>query len=179
MSDELDMGTTDKRVLARRRTKNMIYDALFDYLKERPLSSITITDLITKSGVARSTFYRHFGSVSEVFDGYIHCLDERLDDAIDSIPIDFKSRTYLTKVFELYQSLDERLPIIHAAGLSGRFIQNITDYHLDHLGDMPSNSPDRYYLHYYAGAIYCVAAEWIASGMKETPEELADIFLSI
>lgn len=172
------MKKVDKRVLARRKSKNLVYDALFKFLEKRPVGVITVTDLINESGVARSTFYRHFSSVADVLDGYFRCLDERFEDMSEEIPVDFASREYLTHVFRLYESIGDRLLILHRTGLSSRFIQAIWDFHASQLGSMSASSPERYELSYYAGAIYCVAYEWIEEGKRETPEELADIFLS-
>lgn len=172
------MQTTDKRVLARRKSKNQIYDALFGLLALKPIADISVTDLITKSGVARSTFYRHFSSVSDVVEGYFTCLDERFDDMIDP-EAELLSMEYLTQTFEIYQGVGRSLLIAHKTGLAPRFIQAIIDYHIGRMGNMPANSPERYSLYYYAGAIYCVALEWVASGMKESPEEPARIFLEL
>lgn len=169
--------TPDKRVLARWRSMNLVYDAFFSLLQHECYGTITVSKLIRHSGVARSTFYRHFSSVSDVVEGWFRCLDDRLD-GLTGGKVDLYSRDYLVKVFTLYRDIGDRLLICERAGLSGRFIQAIRDYHINSIGDMPSESLERYALYYYAGAIYGVAAEWIARGMKETPEQIANTFLS-
>ncbi len=55
----------------------------------------------------------------------------------------------------------------------------IVNYHEEKLGTMSKDSPKRYPLYYFAGAIYCVVSQWILSGMRESPETLADAFLKI
>lgn len=40
-----------------------IYDAFFLLLKEKELNKITVSDIIKKAGVVRSTFYRHYENV--------------------------------------------------------------------------------------------------------------------
>ncbi|MDR0594790.1 MAG: TetR/AcrR family transcriptional regulator [Bifidobacteriaceae bacterium] len=167
----------DKRVLARRRSLNSIFDAFFELLQKQPLETITVSALIRRSGVARSTFYRHFSSVLDVSDGYFRFLDEAFDEETGG-NVDLHARDYFIKVFTIYQRICDRLLIYEEAGLASRFLQSIAEHLINNLGDMPYSSPDRYELHYYAGAIYCVAREWIASGMKETPEEMADLLLN-
>ena len=158
---------SDKRVLARRVSKNRVYDVLFELIEQKDFGSITISELIEKSGIARSTFYRHFDSVPDVIEKYILCLDEWFEDTVGS-DVDFNSLTYLTGVFKNYRIISKSLISLRKAGFADRFLQAVCDYHSEKIGDMPMNSPERYRLHYYAGAIYCVALEWIESGMKET-----------
>ena len=40
-----------------------IYDAFFLILKEKELDKITVTDIIKKAGIVRSTFYNHFENI--------------------------------------------------------------------------------------------------------------------
>ena len=48
-------------------TKKGILDSLRELLKDRPLDSITPTDIAHQAGIARQTFYYHFDSVQDVF----------------------------------------------------------------------------------------------------------------
>ena len=169
-------ASSDKRVLARRRSMRLIFEAFFQALQDRPYEAVTVSDLIRRSGVARSTFYRHFSSVSDVAEGYFRHLDAMFDERTGG-RVDFHSRDYLVKVFSIYREIGRRLLVYQNAGLSDLFIRAILDYHISNIGDMPTGSADRYVLYFYGGAIYCVASEWIVGGMKETREEIADIFL--
>jgi AcrR family transcriptional regulator len=155
---------------------NLIFDAFFQLLRDNPHDIMTVSALIKKSGVARSTFYRHFSSVDDVAEGYFRSLDDTFDDLTEG-KVDFRDRDYLVKAFAIYQRIGHRILICENAGFHGRVIQAIVDYTIASIGDMPYGSSDRYELYYYAGAMFCVVSEWVASGMKETPEELADIFL--
>jgi AcrR family transcriptional regulator len=167
----------DKRLEARHRSIDAIFDTLFHLLKSQPMDTITVSSIIKKSGVARSTFYRHFASVPDVVEGYFRFLDEKFDQEAGD-KVDLRSREYLTKVFTVYKQIGDRMLICQNAGLGDRFLQAIVEYYIARIGDMPYRSTDRYELHYYAGAIFCVAREWIATGMAEAPEQVADIFLT-
>lgn len=69
--------------------------------------------------------------------------------------------------------------IMREAGLPTQWVDLIARYHENKLGTMPTGSTKRYPLYYFAGAICSVVSEWMAFGMRESPEELADIFLKI
>ena len=45
-----------------------IYDAFFLVLKEKDLEKITVTDIIKKAGIVRSTFYNHYENVPALVD---------------------------------------------------------------------------------------------------------------
>ena len=51
-----------------RRTRNALTTALMALLKERPLKSITVTELAELADVNRATFYVHFQDVYDMFD---------------------------------------------------------------------------------------------------------------
>ncbi len=53
----------DLRVI---KTRRIIRTALIDLMAEKELSAITITELSQRAMINRKTFYRHYGSVSEV-----------------------------------------------------------------------------------------------------------------
>ena len=40
-----------------------IYDAFFLILKEKDLEKITVSDVIKKAGIVRSTFYNHYENI--------------------------------------------------------------------------------------------------------------------
>ena len=61
----------DPRVL---RTKRSLQGALFDLARERPLDDITISDVVERADVNRSTFYQHYSDketlLADALDAY-------------------------------------------------------------------------------------------------------------
>ena len=43
--------------------EDAIYDAFFVLLKEKELEKITVSDVVKKAGIVRSTFYNHYENV--------------------------------------------------------------------------------------------------------------------
>lgn len=52
--------------------KNRIADALIDLLQDKTIEAVTVTQIVEKAGVGKSTFYRTFSDVYEVFD-FLFC----------------------------------------------------------------------------------------------------------
>jgi AcrR family transcriptional regulator len=65
----------DRRV---RRTRAAIINALTDLIIEKGYESVTVSDIIERADVGRSTFYAHFTDKRDVFDDTIAELSEFL-----------------------------------------------------------------------------------------------------
>lgn len=53
------------------QTREKIVNALLTLIKEKPLSTITITELTQLAGVSRMAFYRNFSTKEEVFSSHL------------------------------------------------------------------------------------------------------------
>lgn len=61
------MPRTDLRVI---KTKESLHESLLELIKEKPLVSITVTELCQKAKVNRGTFYFHYEKVEDVYEEY-------------------------------------------------------------------------------------------------------------
>ena len=57
----------DKRKEANLRVKTHITNALFALMEEKSLADIHISEIVSRAGVARSSFYRNYSSKEDVF----------------------------------------------------------------------------------------------------------------
>jgi AcrR family transcriptional regulator len=109
-------------------TKQAIVDTFIKLLNEKPLSRITVTEIIETCGVSRNTFYYHFediyGLVSYIFQEEIEKIQQITDvsDTLSeecSLVLDFliKNKTALKHIYEsaekhqleryIFQALDK------------------------------------------------------------------------
>jgi AcrR family transcriptional regulator len=65
----------DRRV---RRTRTAIHQALISLMREKGYDAVTVTDIIDRADVGRSTFYTHFTDKSDVLDESLTGLGEFL-----------------------------------------------------------------------------------------------------
>ncbi len=63
--DIAEKHESDKRVI---RTKRSIKTALFDLMKTKDYSTITISELTSAANVNRRTFYTHYKNLNDIFD---------------------------------------------------------------------------------------------------------------
>lgn len=96
----------DRRVV---RTKKVMKDSLISLLYEKDLSLITITDIVDRSDVNRSTFYAHFQDKEDFIDCLIDELIQGLIDTfqhtsvedknVDSFPYRFTIEAMFTYIY--------------------------------------------------------------------------------
>ena len=75
--------------------KQSVMEALLALMDVKPFSEITITELVSKAGIARSTYYRNYSSKEEI-------IAERIDDVLRDFYNEFPAH-----------SMDERTEYEH------------------------------------------------------------------
>lgn len=169
----------DKRKIANQMVKDRLLSALIEFAGQKDWSKLKVTELIEKSGVARASFYRNFKSVEEIIDYGIQQMSLCYHQKKPFIEEDFHSRDVVLYKFRFYWEHADLVLAFHHAKVSTSLLDVITDCEIDACGDMPVNSILKYELYYFSGAFYNMMLCWLESGMKETPEAMADEFLRI
>lgn len=175
MPAQVSAGKSDKRSEANRRTRTRIARALLRLMASKPYSDITVTDIVARAGVARASYYRNFSSKEDVLlsaaatvlDGY-RVRTRELGRGF----FEYESILLIFRYFNAY-----RVPIltVYKAGLASLFLR-VFDEHIDEIaGDMSCLDPSRYLLPFVSGGLFNVFSKWLESGMKETPEQMADL----
>ena len=169
----------DKRKIANQQVKDRLLAALIDFAGQKDWSKVTATELITRSGVARASFYRNFKSVEEIIDYGLEQIARLYHEGKPSIQEDFRDPAIVLYKFRFYWAHRELVLAFHHAKASTSLLDVITDCEIDACGDMSINSITKYELYYFAGAFYNMMLCWLEGGAKETPEAMAEEFLRI
>ncbi|WP_439818864.1 TetR/AcrR family transcriptional regulator [Weissella paramesenteroides] len=161
------------------RVKDQIVDGLFSLLKEKSFSSIKITDLIQSANVARASYYRNFDQIEDILVYYFQDLQRDRQYPLQGNPLHDKQNDLpgVQESFELIYAEKERITLLLKNGLSDYFYQLLSDQIIDAVGDMSANSPERYRLNVVIGTMFSIISEWLLSGAKESPNEMAKITL--
>lgn len=82
-------------------TKKAIVDTFVELLNEKPLAKITVTELITRCGINRNTFYYHFSDiyalVDELLGSEIQRFSKRLDRSLSLQESLIAAMAFITK----------------------------------------------------------------------------------
>lgn len=170
---------TDKRKIANAIVRKKIRTALLYLLKEQSFTSISVTELIQKAGVSRSSFYRNYNSMDDIL---LEIIDEMILDYENNRKYkleDFHNYEFILHIFKFYEKYADIVITATNANISINILDEITDYIIKTNGDMKSTSISKYELYYYSGAGHSVILQWLKSGMKESPEDMAREFCRI
>lgn len=151
---------------------NQITNAFLELLKEKNFEDISISELTDKAGVGRATFYRNYEKkedivkayISEIFGEWTNTWDENRN-----APLSEHVRTML-KHFEkhhaFYKLLNDR-----------NLIYLLKDVIIGLCGPKPEHEAIQAYASSFAAySLYGWIETWFTRGMRESSDEIADMF---
>lgn len=160
-----------------RITKESLQTALIQIMKDKNFEDITITELVKKSGVSRTAFYRHYSTkediVREMAHEFLDGLEERLGDKYllhNFNALFLELFNYITEYQFVFEILDKSHYPKQLYHQSMSFLERIIK---------TKNSREYYYIVGIEGAFMKILFHWFNNGMKETPEEMADLCVEI
>lgn len=175
------MKKLDLRV---RMTRMIIRETLLELLKTKELSDITVTDICTRGGINRSTFYNHY---SDVYDLVEKLEEERLSELQSKIQEVMDSE----KDYNIYNILkvtvreirdNIKLYNLFWHGEDNKnFRQKMVDIcYRDYMIEVEKQFPfltdaeHKWIFNFMAAGSNEALKVWINNGMKEDPDELVN-----
>ena len=159
--------------MKRHTVKEYYTEALFELLKKKPLSEITVSDLVKKSGASRASFYRNYLTKEQIIDEY---LDSVFSDMSRDHPLSSGGmREEVCAIFRDLLAHRERFRVLREAGLLDRldrFLYRNTLSEIQRLNVLNN----KYQPHFFAGATAALIKAWIEYDFAESPEEMTEIF---
>ncbi len=165
-----------KRNKTNQFARECISTALMQLLKERHISEITISDICTRAGVSRMSYYRNYSSKEDILVGYLDDVLEKYYHEFKKFDnkgnyYDYKNLLHCFNYFEIHLEFLNRL---FENGLGSVFLERLGMYMTTIWYD--GKSIEKYYaVIAFAGAIYSVFIKWSAEDEKHKPETMARI----
>ena len=156
--------------------REAITQALIELMDEKPFENISITEVVQRAGVGRSSFYRHFSSKEDVLLQHLNVLfdwprdygPDREHDMEDYLLMWFQDVKRDRPFFETLQR-NGMLELIYTQ-LASNIQYNLETYDL---------KLHKYQPIFFMGAAVAVIIAWIEGGFEESEEEISEIFLAI
>lgn len=166
------------------RVRKQITLALFELMREKPASAITVSDIIRRADVARASYYRNFSSKEEIIQSAMDKLRGQLISIYGDLPKDeFMLYENAVQGFEIALShflLGKSYVLaVYDNGYASLLQELINEYAEEAIGDMTHTSIERYQLYYLSGAVFNVLIQWLKNGAIESPHEMAKICADI
>lgn len=169
----------DKRFL---HTRQALYAALGRLLQEKAFDRITVTDIVKEAGLTRKTFYNHYQDKIDLVQDYQNLLSGEilaLQQECGTL-----GREFFVKLFTLIGKKGGLLTGLFSFNGSSEIQQimkgTMEKYCRSTLQGVLSD-PDilEYQSVMMANVIFGLMQHWLMTGRKTTPEETADIILSL
>lgn len=167
----------DKRKEANIRAKNAISQTLFDLMQSKSIHDISISELISKAGVARATFYRNYSSKEDVLITFVRDVLENYRQTIDYDATDYLCRENVVKGYQYFYDYKRYVLDLYNSGYGSMLLEELNQFHESIAGVMPANSPKRYTLYFYIGALYNSAITWLLEEKPVSIETIAETLM--
>ena len=168
-------------------TKKIIQDAFLELLREKPLTQITVTELVKKAGINRTTFYKHYLDVPDL----LEIIEDELLTGLKTLVCgrwasSKDPKIVTTEVLRLIRDDSERYACLGSpngdAALNSKIFRMIYEYFYpvltEHLPSLSDAEQQRLYFFLSQGS-GGVLLWWIQSGMREPPEEIAAYIMTL
>lgn len=168
------MPTADK-------TKYLFAASIKQLMQTRPLDEITVTDIVTHSGMSRQTFYRYFQDKYDLVNWYFERLAQK---SFKQMGVSLTLKEGLLKKFtfiekekhffaQAFQSRD-RNSLLHYDYES--ILQFYTDIILKKTGS-PLPNDIRFLLEMYCRGSIDMTVKWATSEIRIPPEQMAELLV--
>ncbi len=175
---------TDARV---RYTKMMIRNAFTSLLKEKTLAKVTVTDICSRAGINRATFYSHYKDPVDLME---HLENELLENIVDIINESIASGDaelgkILPHILSFIQN-EADVCLIFTSDLSNtgflmrclRLIENRFVMAWTTRCGISEELADELYLYGAMGSVGLLH-KWLYFGCPQSPEYMADLIIKL
>lgn len=146
--------------------------AFIQLLNQRPYESISVSDIVRRAGVSRSSFYRIFGSKESLILEYLQDkYREFFRCELSSTPFSSDRKAFLLARLYFINENAKIFTALEHAMLLEYFFEHLDPELLDFLSENPSSSSP-YHKAMFSGASAGLIHCWVRRNFQETPEEL-------
>ncbi|HIZ79155.1 MAG TPA: TetR/AcrR family transcriptional regulator [Candidatus Lachnoclostridium stercorigallinarum] len=163
------------------KTKYRLAESIKGLMAHMPLDRITVKDIVAECGLTRQTFYRNFRDKYDLVNWYFEKL---VQQSFQEMGVSLNLREGLTKKFEFIRA--ERVFFTCAFGSND--YNSLVKYDYDYIlkfyrgilqkkQGRPPEPDVEFLLQMYCHGSIRMTVDWVLTGMKLEPEELAGLLV--
>lgn len=164
------------------RSRRLIRAALLELLQEKKFEKITVTDIVKRADINRSTFYAHYPDVMGLLEELMEDTVNRSIDLVSGIDM----RQFLEEPMPVLEKLiaigEENMEIYKMLGNSDfamRQVERMKNVLVENTAGAV-NIPEHIrksgtfhiHMHFFIGGILNVYQQWILGGLDSSPDEI-------
>ena len=158
-------------------TRECIETALMYLMGEKEFEKISITEIVKRSGVSRTSFYRNYTSKEDVLHAIANDVKEKIAETIRKNDITKEPRKWFFDCFNTVKTGQKTITLLLNANfpidklfLNGSLVETF----------YPTDNTDEHYRRVAASAAFIrILYEWFINGMTESCEKMSDLCLDI
>ncbi len=154
----------------RQNTKEKIEKAFIDFLQDKEISQITVSDICKETGFNRSTFYANYNDIYDLADK----LRDRLELSVNELYDNDMANNVGLDYLKLFNHIKENQRFYNTY-----FKLGYDNEHSPYIGPVNNNIfPDKcidYHIEFHKAGLNAIIKKWLKGGCKEPAEEIARI----
>ena len=179
------MFSIEKLDMRIKYTREWTFEALYKLLENNEYDKIKITDIITKAGISRATFYRNFSTKDDIIKLKVKMFFEffYVDIVNRYKQLDHEDEIFLIQnFFNTVDEEDKLIATVIKTNLEYLMVQGILDI-INMQRDKfykivkPNDKSEKYIMEIVASSAWTLLSRWIKTGKEETASELVNIYL--
>ena len=154
--------------------RECIQTALIRLMKTKELKDITITELTRLAGVSRTTYYRNYYDKEDVLQDLFKGLMQEITAEILAAKTVYGTAL---AVFNGIQKNADVYSLLMKADYAELMLREVTRIAS---ADTPADAPlEQMRIVFLTGALFNMVRVWMDTGMRLTPEQMADMYMEI
>ncbi|MDO5338350.1 MAG: TetR/AcrR family transcriptional regulator [Eubacteriales bacterium] len=152
-------------------TRNAIKQSFWKLLSVKPLSKITVRDIVDDCGINRNSFYYHFDDIPTLLNEIMKDEGERIisnhtQDSVEECLNEICKRLLENKkaILNIYNSLGREV-LVHSLMKTCEFL---TEWYLMELKEETDENTRRAVIHFAKCFFFGMAIDWMNTGMSES-----------
>jgi AcrR family transcriptional regulator len=167
-------------------TRQWTFEALVRLMEHKPYQEIKITNIISKAGISRATFYRNFTNKDDIVLFQVQRFFSEFHE--EMLPIYQKNDKldviYLIQAF--FKRMEEHGKLIDTvirANLEYSMVDGMLDiiyYHKERFYELikVNTKMEEYTIEIVASSLWTLISKWHRNGKEESPRQLSSIYLN-
>lgn len=168
----------NRKTKSSRFLRSCIFEALMILMEQKDYEDIAISEIASKAGVSRMTYYRTYSSKEDIL---IQYFKEKIEESLPSsprTPVEYRQwlRLLMTEVAahsSVIKLIEKNPRLTHT--LLKFFVEETETLLYSQYGFDIDDVSNLYCIEYYCGGMAMIIHRWINSGMNETVDEMVDI----
>lgn len=175
------------------RSRKLIRQAFYEILREKNFEKITVTDIVKKADVNRSTFYAHYpdvmGVVEEIQNEILDYTQKYMDE-IDFHDFYTNPKPHLQNIVKMVSENNELYRLLMTSAMAAKQLDQIKNIMIERTIETvnaPELFKDKFELEFsvrfFMGGVVEVYTQWlngvIDCSLEELTEQLAEMILKM